>query len=249
MTMDLRIDRVRVIVNQDNIVVVEPRRGYLCLLNTFGIFDNRRVEFAVVSLKRNWSVDTIVLVNDCINLAHFWENDFCTKVLQIVNQNVCHQTTTTTTTTTSNLIRNRFQVFKVLYCLHEMRKRTSIRIPYMSLLVAEQALFIQNPRQNGRVLLQHLFIILSKETLDIISGIRHDHQKQIACSLIHSLLRHHSRFRREQRLKRGREHVLHHIYPSFPQFPLLGFLSKNAQIPADFSPKYCVDPSRTSRQW
>lgn len=52
MTMDLRIDRVRVIVNQDNIVVVEPRRGYLCLLNTFGIFDDRRVEFAVVSLKR-----------------------------------------------------------------------------------------------------------------------------------------------------------------------------------------------------
>lgn len=33
MTMDLRINRVRVIVNNENIVVAEPRRGYFCLLD------------------------------------------------------------------------------------------------------------------------------------------------------------------------------------------------------------------------
>lgn len=47
MTMDLRIDRVRVLVNQDNVVVVEPRRGYECLLNTCGMVDGGRVKFVV----------------------------------------------------------------------------------------------------------------------------------------------------------------------------------------------------------
>ena len=204
---------------------------------------NEEWSLLLLSSLLKWSVEMICPENDRIDAPHVLKNGFdVQKIHRAVMTMFANQTKV-------NLIRNRFQVFKVLHCLYEVSKRASIRIPHMSLLVAQQALFVQNPRQNSGILLQHLFIILSKETLDITSGIRNNHQEQVACSLIHSLLRHHARFRREQCLKRGREHVLHHIYPSFPQFPLLGFLPKNAQIPADFSPKYCVVPSRTSRQW